>query len=89
MTRLGSSCLQEWNTFLKALKSFMVTDKPRNVFETLEYYGIHRERNWAWYKDETGFSSARSDLLADRNDWSRLIDLGQRGALPRLDFDAE
>jgi hypothetical protein len=48
MTRLGSSCLQEWNTFLKALKSFMVTDKPRNVFETLEYYGIHRERNWAW-----------------------------------------
>jgi hypothetical protein len=84
-----SRCLQEWNTFLKILKSFMATDKPRNVFETLEYYSIHRERDWAWYRDETGFSSACSDLLVHRNDWSQLIDVGLRGALPRLDFDAE
>jgi hypothetical protein len=82
-------CIEEWNKFLKGLKAFMNTDKPRNIFEALEHYSLHNERDWAWYKDETGFSTSCNKLLTHRNEWSRLIDYGRRLALPVLDFDAD
>ena len=80
-------CLQEWNKFLRELKEFMKTDKPRNVFEQLNMYSINNELNWAWYKDETEFSAASNRLLSHRNEWAALLDLPKRGALPRLEFD--
>lgn len=82
-------CLEEWRKFLLTLKDFMATDKPRNIFESLERYTVHRERDWTWYRDETGFSSSCNELLSHRNKWARLINLGIRGGLPRLNFDAE
>jgi hypothetical protein len=82
-------CLEEWNKFLRGLRKFLESDKPRNVFEALSHYSLHNERDWAWYKDETGFSSACNQLLTHRNKWAALIDLGPRGDLPRLSFDRE
>lgn len=79
-------CIDEWNIFLKDLKKFMETDKPRNVFEALERYSVHNERDWAWYKDETGFSTTCNQLLSHRNKWAKLIDISQRSALPSLNF---
>jgi hypothetical protein len=79
-------CLTEWNKFLRSLKKLLANDKPRNVFEVIGYYSVHQERDWAWYTDETGFSSSCNELLRHRNRWAGLLDLARRGALPRLDF---
>ena len=79
-------CINEWNVFLKDLKKFMETDKPRNVFEALERYSVHNERDWAWYKDETGFSTTCNQLFSHRNKWAKLIDISQRSAQPSLNF---
>lgn len=82
-------CLEEWNNFLRELKKFLAADKPRNIFEQLEHYTLHQERDWTWYKDETGFASTCHELLAHRNRWADLLKLGPRGGLPRLNFDAK
>jgi hypothetical protein len=79
-------CLNEWNRFLQDLKNFLNTDRPRNVFENLMHISVHRERDWAWYHDETGFSSACNRLRNHRNSWAALLDLGLRPPLPRLTF---
>jgi hypothetical protein len=82
-------CVEEWNNFLKDLRKFMKADKPRNVFEALEHYSLHNERDWAWYKDETGFSTSCNKLVGHRNEWSKLIDYGRRLSLPVLNFDTD
>ncbi len=80
-------CLREWNAFLGTLQRFLKEDKPRNIFETLGKASVHNERDWAWYQDETGFSSTCNLFVGHRNHWAKLLDLRQHLPLPRLNFD--
>jgi len=79
-------CLVEWNTFLAALRKSQREDKPRNVFEQLGHYSVEKEKDWAWYRDETGFAGSCNDLLRHREQWARLTALPRWGSLTRLDF---
>lgn len=79
-------CLVQWNKFLMATRKALKEDKPRNIFEQLGYYSLQREKDWAWYRDETGFSSSCNDLLRHREGWAKLLNLPSWGALTRLTF---
>ena len=79
-------CLVEWNAFLASVRQSQQDDKPRNVFEQLGHYSVQYEKDWAWYRDETGFSGSCNDLLRHREEWARLTDLPRWGSLTRLNF---
>lgn len=79
-------CLVQWNSFLAELRRSQKADKPRNIFEQLGHYSLERERDWTWYKDETGFSTACNALLQHRESWAKLNDLPRWGTLTRLSF---
>lgn len=79
-------CLVQWNAFLKATRKSQKEDKPRNIFEQLGHYSLEREKDWAWYRDETGFSSSCNDLLRHREAWAKVNDIPSWGSLTRLSF---
>jgi len=80
------TCLVQWNKFLAALRKSQQEDKPRNVFDVLGHYSLEREKDWAWYRDETGFSSSCNDLLRHRETWAKVTNIPSWGSLTRLSF---